>query len=145
MFNLIKGYDFDAGSAGKGVCFVSGQPKRPTDKGIFRGPEIEHVGYLDVCQKAIENAARDLGWVPPEQHEAEVNDLKAALLNAKTQLKDTTQTPDLKELKDVCDAIYTYLTDNFGYIPGDNNLTIISSSSSTVSEREAPATAIDEE
>lgn len=67
---LIPGGDFDDSSALNGLCYVSHTRKRKSDPGIFRGENIEYEGFLDISCMAIEHAAQQIGWVPPEKVEA---------------------------------------------------------------------------
>lgn len=61
-FQLVEDGDFSLASAGKGLCYVTGETKQPGDRGIFRGPTIEYEGFLDVSLRCITNAASELGW-----------------------------------------------------------------------------------
>jgi len=64
-FALIPDGEFGQESAGHGVCYVTNAGKRKGDLGIFRGPEIQSEGFLDVSCMAIEDAADKLGWKSP--------------------------------------------------------------------------------
>ena len=68
MFRLIEGGDFGTESANVGLCYVSYLPKANGDPGIFRGPPIEEEGFLDVGVDCIKDAAKQLGWKPPESN-----------------------------------------------------------------------------
>lgn len=72
--------DFDGSSSRQDTCSVTGQRKRATDVGVFRPTHglIDYEGYFDLSQYAIEQAARMLDWIPPEDYAA-LNDRIAEL------------------------------------------------------------------
>jgi hypothetical protein len=63
--------DYDAQSRTDN-CSVSGLRVREGEIGVFRPlrPYIEHEGYFDISQYAIEQAARLIDWAPPADVEA---------------------------------------------------------------------------
>lgn len=72
IWMVIPNYDLESRNSS---CSVSGLPVRDGDVGVFRpilpaGFEPE-IGFLDVSQSAIEEAARLLGWIPPEEVETD--------------------------------------------------------------------------
>lgn len=71
--------DFEPLQSRDTVCAVTGLPRRPTDK-VFRPVSdhayIEGEGSFDIGQLAIEDAARLLRWLPPEEVEAELAKLR---------------------------------------------------------------------
>ena len=74
--------DFDLGGRDM-KCSVSGFSKRTTDVGVFR-PALDYAfiegeGTFDISQAAIEDAAQLLGWISPEQQEADLADLRERL------------------------------------------------------------------
>lgn len=78
-FRLIPGADFDSTSAGGPLCYVTGERKQEGDAGIFRGPVIDHEGYLDVSVRCITTAASKVGWISPENYEQLEVRLKSAV------------------------------------------------------------------
>lgn len=62
--------DFDPTTSRANYCSVSGLPKRETDVGVFRpivNGQIAFEGYFDISQYAVEQAARLLEWLSPEE------------------------------------------------------------------------------
>jgi hypothetical protein len=78
--------DFDAVSV-NGRCAVSGLMKQPSEPGVFRADGLfdEFIGFYDISAYAITQAAKMLGYVPPEEVEKlkdEITDLEVRLAAA---------------------------------------------------------------
>lgn len=80
--------DFDETSARRGVCYILNIPKPPEDSGVFRGPAIDHEGFLDISERAIREAAQSIGMLAPAQAAAlrqQAEDAAAAAAAAETE------------------------------------------------------------
>jgi hypothetical protein len=74
--------DFDDTSAKKGRCYVMNIPKPEEDEGVFRGPLIDFEGFLDISERAIREAAREIGMLDADKATALKRELAAAEVRA---------------------------------------------------------------
>lgn len=76
--------DFDDTSARKGRCYILNIPRPEEDEGVFRGPMIDFEGFMDVSERAIKEAASELGWISAEKAK-EYKDACLAALKAEAE------------------------------------------------------------
>lgn len=70
--------DFDDTSARKGRCYILNIPKPAEDQGVFRGPSIDFEGHLDISERAIREAAHEIGMIDADKAAALAADLTEA-------------------------------------------------------------------
>lgn len=71
--NPTKLSNFTPLSASKGSCYFLNKRKPDTDEYIVdTGIMIDFEGQLQLCQDAIKDLARFIGWQPPEYYEGKV-------------------------------------------------------------------------
>lgn len=93
----IPGYD---ASSRANHCSVNGT-NRKGDR-VFRGPQIDFEGFFDVSELALEQGARLIGWIPPEEFEAmreesiEVDSANGAMGREIASLRDQVRTLTLQ-------------------------------------------------